>query len=404
MAASHDSSQIFFLLSLFFGVTSMLSLLIWLLDFLLQTYEVEILRRHVNEKIFRRVRYYLLVAWSSMGWFSVSVSFTIFNKWFMQYWHSGFDYPILLTTVHMGLKVVIARAWVSCDSSADIAPLDYITVMKLVVPIGVLTSADIALSNLSILYIPLSLYTAMKTTVPIWTYIIGIGLKIETFNTRTFLSIFFIVLGLSVAVQFSTNGSTIGVVYVSLAALCGAMRWVLLQILIETDSSSKHVMVAIYRFSPSAFLFLIPIAVAFEMPRFLKSNFGDSLTLSSEAFGVACCGAVFSIFLIGFEIIILRTTSSVTLGILGQLKEMMQITLSMLIFSESMNLQVIGGLCVSLVAVNYYRIIKTEEIDSDTSEGNNSEKARKPNVGLYVQIEKDDQLDDDFDEEIDVYF
>ena len=85
------------------------------------------------------------------------------------------------------------------------------------------------------------------------------------------------------------------------------------------------------------------------------------LVLSTEAAGIACAGAALSIALIGFEIFIVRITSSVTLGILGQFKEIMQIALSMLIFRERMNIQTALGLAISLVAANYYKMLRFQE-------------------------------------------
>jgi hypothetical protein len=45
------------------------------------------------------------------------------------------------------------------------------TYIWLVVPIGALTSIDISLSNASLIYIPVSLYTTVKSSVLIYTYL-----------------------------------------------------------------------------------------------------------------------------------------------------------------------------------------------------------------------------------------
>ena len=90
--------------------------------------------------------------------------------------------------------------------------------------------------------------------------------------------------------------------------------------------------------------------------------------LTAEAIGIGCSGAIFSIALIGFEIFIVRITSSVTLGILGQAKEIAQIALSMLIYKETMTARTAVGLSISLIAANAYKMIKHEEIHDEEHE------------------------------------
>lgn len=38
----------------------------------------------------------LLIAWTLL-WYSISITFTLFNKWFLNVFYGGFPYPILVT-------------------------------------------------------------------------------------------------------------------------------------------------------------------------------------------------------------------------------------------------------------------------------------------------------------------
>ncbi len=342
---------------------------------------------------FRYSKDSLNIAWATLGWFSISVSFTIFNKWLMQLWMGGFDYPILMTTLHMAIKVLISRVWI-CFRNEPVPSLSWAQTLKLVIPIGIFTASDIMLSNLSILYIPLSLYTALKTTVPVWTFVMGIIMGVERFEIWTFLSISFVVCGLAIAVQFSVEGSWTGVIYVLLASLSGGLRWLLLQVLVGSDQDSREIMVAIYRFSPSSTLFLLPIGLYVELPRLLGSKFCTDINLGLTALGNACSGGFFSIALIAFEIYILRKTSSVTLGILGQIKEVFQILLSVLIYSEYLTVQTIIGLTVSVIAANFYRRIKQAQSRLEQTQVLGSEDGYAlPGSRLDTEIEAEMELD-----------
>ncbi len=110
---------------------------------------------------FHKLKQAFNISFATLGWFSISVSFTIYNKWFMQQWKGGFDYPILMTCLHMCIKVLITRTWaiyLYYTKFERIQELNWDTTLQLVYPIGILTAIDVMLSNLSILYIPLSLY------------------------------------------------------------------------------------------------------------------------------------------------------------------------------------------------------------------------------------------------------
>lgn len=363
-----DPAEVFLFLGLYFLTTSCGSLLFYSIQTYVAQNRTWVGRKYdLDEVSIDNWLLALSIIWASLGWFSVSISFTLFNKYLFQIWEGGFDFPILLTTLHMGLKVIVTRWWFYATGE-DVPVLDIWTQLKIVVPIGVFTGADIVMSNLSILYIPLSLYTALKTTVPALAFFFSVMIGLEKFKWSTFFSILFVALGLMIAVQFSTDASMVGIVLVLLASLSSALRWVLLQWLIQIDVASSNVMVAIYRFTPSSFLFLLPIAITVELPRFLKSHFASSPLLTAEAIGIGCSGAIFSIALIGFEIFIVRITSSVTLGILGQAKEIAQIALSMLIYKETMTARTAVGLSISLIAANAYKMIKHEEIHDEEHE------------------------------------
>ena len=316
----------------------------------------------------------LNISWAALGWYSISVSFTIYNKYLMQLWEGGFAYPILMTTVHMAIKVVISRIWICCRSDPEPIPcLNWTQTLKLVLPIGIFTASDIMLSNLSIMYIPLSLYTALKTTVPVFTFVVGILLGVEPFEKWTFLSISCVVVGLAIAVQFSTEGSILGVILVLLASFSGGLRWLLLQVLVSTDESSRDIMVAIYRFSPSSTIFLLPIGLYFEFPKLLSSKFCEDFNLGLGALGNVSAGGFLSIALIGFEIYILRETSSLTLGILGQIKEVFQILLSVVIYSEYLTVETGVGLSISIIAADAYRRIKySQAVELQQTQGGGS--------------------------------
>jgi solute carrier family 35, member C2 len=391
-----SSSSVFELLVIFFSLCGSFSLISYMLYRSLNNNQERFVKSYrLDLQNYTNIKNGIDVVWSSLAWFSVSISFTIFNKWIMQLWEGGFDFPILMTALHMLLKVIISRIYI-WTSGTRVPPLDWTRTLRIVIPIGVLTGADIMLSNLSIPLIPLSLYTALKTTVPVWSFVLSIIYKLEPFTWATFLSISALVCGLAVAVEFRADGSMLGVALVLCASLSGGLRWVLTQVLVETDASSKNVMVAIYRFSPSSFIFLVPIACIFELKPLLESKFINERTdLGLEALGFASAGGFISIALIGFEIYILRATTAVTLGIIGQFKEILQILLSIAIYREHISVQTGVGLSVSVIAANFYRLIKQGYFGNISSSNNSNNNNNSRSSGGMAMRKDSSRVEED---------
>jgi solute carrier family 35 protein C2 len=127
----------------------------------------------------------LSVAALTFAWYAVSITLSIYNKWLMSEFDGGFKYPLLATSVHMTLKYIFSRMWYYGYAEKDsVAPLQSVYLSIMVVLIGVCTAADIALSNESILYISLTLYTVLKATVVVFTFVWAVGLGVEQFRWK----------------------------------------------------------------------------------------------------------------------------------------------------------------------------------------------------------------------------
>ena len=48
-----------------------------------------------------------IAVWSLL-WYGFSVSLIIYNKWLLNSWEGGFEFPLMMSTVHMILKLILA--------------------------------------------------------------------------------------------------------------------------------------------------------------------------------------------------------------------------------------------------------------------------------------------------------
>ena len=107
-----------------------------------------------------------------LAWYSMSICITIFNKYlFTSY---GLHFPLSVTSLHFCLKLVFARIAMRC---AGIPPLDLCRTWRLVATVaanGLATAADVALSNQAFLFISVTYYTIVKSSVPVWILVFSV--------------------------------------------------------------------------------------------------------------------------------------------------------------------------------------------------------------------------------------
>ena len=236
----------------------------------------------------------------------------------------------------MIIKVIISRMW-ACLTPLTIPPLSWSTIGLLILPIGFSTGLDIMLSNLSLRYISVTNYTLLKSTVLLWTYIWALMIGVSTFQVRSFLSVITISAGLAMAILKSTDLNLIGAIFVLAASAAAGLRWALLQMLILKDPISKTFFGSVYRFSPAAVLGVVPVALIVDLPQLTESTFVSDETALALAILIMVCSGFMAFLLVTVEVRIVQLTSSVTLSVLGQVKELLQIVLAIIIFGDSLS-------------------------------------------------------------------
>ena len=194
-------------------------------------------------------------------------------------------------------------------------------------------------------------------------------LELEPLKWQTLLSIAVMMIGLGVAVLSAKHISFYGVLLCMAASLSAGLRWVLMHYYMKHEMKGNSVMAMLYKISPIAFLSLLPVAIGIEGYSLSSSSFFDDQTTSLplQAVFYSIFGGVLASTLIFTEMVILNATSSLTLMVLGQAKEVIQIILGMFIFNENLSLRSIIGITFSLLAANNYRKIKVTEIAEEAS-------------------------------------
>mmetsp|Transcript_20411 Transcript_20411/g.46120 ORF Transcript_20411/g.46120 Transcript_20411/m.46120 type:complete len:442 (-) Transcript_20411:141-1466(-) len=314
-------------------------------------------------------------------WFGLAVSVTLFNKWFYSYFRGGFDLPVSSTACHMVVKAMLAHVLVTWKRSPlreEAFPLGPGDVL-LVVAIGFSTAGDIVLSNVSFLYITVTMYTVLKSSTVIWILCWAIALKLERYDVRVGAVVAAVAGGLALASWGDTAFSLTGILLVLGASSLGGLRWALSQRLMNAGPLRDFTMpplVLIAKIAPFSALATILAAgltegprlarlhrSGWEGPRGYEASEGDSgeaggWDMVGQVLVFVLAGGVATFVLLLTETQLLEKTSSLTLGVLGTFKELLQIVLAILVFHDPVSFVNLLGLGLCLLGTIGYHYVK----------------------------------------------
>lgn len=156
----------------------------------------------------------------------------------------------------------------------------------------------------------------------------------------------------------------------TLSAMAGGLRWALLQILLgdlsnNQDKKHSNKVMGLYLFSPYTLL-IIPVCLATDGIEFYTSPLFKQTLNVCEAFLLSIIGGIIAFLLIMVEMHLVNVTSSLTMAVLGQLKEVTQISLAMVIFGDKLSLKTMLGILISIISSFFYRHIKMSEMNDSS--------------------------------------
>lgn len=115
---------------------------------------------------------------SILVYYFFSISLTFYNRYLFQ----KFKYPLSITIVHLIIKLVLAtgvRFALTVYFKRKRVLIDWNTYVTRLLPTSMASACDIGLSNWSLQYITISLYTMSKSTVILFTFFFSIIFKLE---------------------------------------------------------------------------------------------------------------------------------------------------------------------------------------------------------------------------------
>eukprot|EP00127_Corallochytrium_limacisporum_P004969 Clim_evm43s195 gene=Clim_evmTU43s195 len=302
-----------------------------------------------------------------LGWFATSIGLNFYNKFFLHTW--GFAFPLTYTGCHMVLNFLAAgcvRAVMRINAleSSKAAPpeLTVRQVFRNVAPAAVAAALDIGLTNASLLYFSVGLVTMCKSATIVWLLMFAICFGLERPRPLLFLIVTLVSAGVMMFSFRNVEVTFWGLVVALGASIFSGLRWVLAQILMDKGALGlTNPVNVLFYITPIMGVTLMPLALATEGPHYDDEGskfLGDGTTVLLQSLGFILLGAVLAFCMNLSEYRLLGVTSSISLSIMGVVKEITTVLLSLYAENQEVTALKISGLFVGASGIAVYNYMK----------------------------------------------
>ena len=318
-------------------------------------------------------------------WFSTGTGLALFNKQILGVERGGFPCPIFLTSMQFAMQYAMARACLGAGVLEDAekargkreeVPSE--VYWRNLAPVGAAMALDIALSNLSLAFITVSVYTVAKTSTIVFT--LGLAFLFRFERPTWFLGgvVTLVVVGQVMSVEGDAQFDVFGFIMCLIAALMSALRWIFSQRVMHRDRDEpgdhakgikdshhvSHPVVFVSLIYPIMFVIVFTFSSLkerwwFAIPhsKWLASPIDVFVDLV-----VFACGASMAFCLTLAEFELLNETSAMSMMFIGVLKDIINIVCGMLLFGDKFGSANVVGLGLCMVGVVGYNKYKWEQL------------------------------------------
>lgn len=286
---------------------------------------------------------------SILLWWATNIVTVIANKWIFQILQ--FAFPLTLTGVHMLVCSIGAWLTLRVFKVVPFVQIPLHNCLTNVFPLALVFFVNIILGNISLRYIPVSFMQTVKSAVPAFTVLLqvfGLGMS---FPRGIYLALIPVVGGVTMATATEVNFEMIGFSCALIACLTTAVQSVLSSVLLTGQYRLDSVNL-LYYMAPLAFLVNLPFAFYFEAQGVMNHSYSD---ISAPVIIMLLTFSGFVAFLLNLSVFFaIKSTSALTFTVFGNLKVVIVIILSVIIFQNEITVYNGLGCIVAFVGICAY--------------------------------------------------
>jgi len=282
----------------------------------------------------------------------LSIALNFYNSYLLKH-VPGFNFPLIYTAVHMFTSLIGASVLIWCAGAATVSFAQLRDNFPQIALLAVLRGASITTNNWSLQYMDLALNKVIKASAPIFTVLLSILCERKSYSWPKLVTLAVLAVGTMlscVAFDSSIERDTRGTLLALSSAVVGGCSLVVSALLLGKGSAGMSAITLLFYFSPLQFV-LLSVLVPFTEWNAFREWSKDQ---AGSAVGYIAIGAVlaFCFNMMGF--VLVRTTSSVTTAMIGNLKIVIVIVVaSVLMGSQAEPINIIGYVVTIIAACSY---------------------------------------------------
>ena len=260
----------------------------------------------------------------------------------------GFKYPVLLTMCHMIASHIMSGIYLTCKQPDKKAPSA--ATIKRVWMLSVTFCLSITLNNIGLKYVYVSFYEILSAcTAPI-TLVLTMIMQGKRYHAATYFSMLPLCCGVMMCVKGEVNFHIMGLICCGTATVLRGAKSVI-QAMIMSDSEEKlSPMELLFNMSRPCFLFTAIWCATSESTDIIA----DPKSRDPETWILIGLSSLLAVGLNLFTFLVTFYTSPVTLQVLGQLKVVFSILLSVAIFGNEVSKLAAIGTCITICGMALY--------------------------------------------------
>jgi drug/metabolite transporter (DMT)-like permease len=287
----------------------------------------------------------------------LNTSLNLLNKWALG--HYGMAFPLTLTSAHMSFSfIVLAPFALRVPIETHVRTIE--KQWRGIVYIGSFLALNIALNNISLIDISLSLNQVIRSSIPVVTCLLAIGVEGKMPSEKEATSLVVLTIGVMIAVwQGTVAGKPHAIIFCVVGTICNAAMMTFSGKLL---SEKLDVVRLTFYTAPVSLLCLAPFMIWMELDAFqiyFAEHFNDVL-------GIILLSSVNAVTYNLVHSLMIKRSSAVTTTVLGEIKIVGLLILSAVILDEGKELtpKMLLGCFLAMAGFFMYSQTKIEKAKS----------------------------------------
>ena len=285
-------------------------------------------------------------------WISISCTMILFNKAVLSTF--DFAFPMFLTSWHMILATILTQIMARTTSMLPAANANQVTFQDIktrIVPVALLFSISLIFSNKAYVYLSVSYIQMLKAFTPVAVLIFSYFVGLEKSSYIEFYIVMIICLGVSMTSIGETYFSMIGFIFQVLGIMAESSRLVCVNLILK--QLKLDALSSLYYIAPLSAIILSISCYIFEY-----EDLPFARMYTQEFIIVMMLNGLVAFTLNVAVVLLIANTSALTLTLAGVFKDILLVTLSMVVFAAPVTPLQFIGYAIALTGLNLHKQYK----------------------------------------------